>query len=231
MYPKFCRLMPFLSCCFVLSLTATSAVADGKVRLFILSGQSNMAGLPPQVSFTPTIETAFSDDEVIVVKHAQGGQPIRRWYKKWKPAQGPAPEQLGDLYDQLMLKVNTAIKDKKVDSVSFVWMQGERDAKEKHSTVYAQSMKGLIEQLRADLKRDDVTVVIGRLSDCLKNNEHWEGVRAAQVEVAEEDPLADWVDTDDLNGPNDGLHYDKAGYAELGKRFAEKTIALLKKAL
>jgi len=206
-----------------------ATAAEGKVRLFILSGQSNMAGLPPEVSFTPTVKEAFAGDEVIVVKDAAGGQPIRQWYKKWKPADGPAPEKTGELYDRLMTKVNAAIKDKNVDTISFVWMQGERDAKEQHSAVYAASMKGLIEQLRTDLKRNDVTVVIGRLSDNLKNHAHWDGVRAAQVKVAEEDPLADWVDTDDLNGPKDGLHYDKPGYAELGKRFAEKTIALLKK--
>jgi len=219
-----------LCCCLLMSLAAASAAADGKVRLFILSGQSNMAGLPPQVSFTPTVKEAFADDEVIVVKDAHGGRPIRQWYKKWKPAQGTAPAQLGGLYDRLMAKVNAAIKDKKVDTISFVWMQGERDAKEGHSAVYAQSIKGLVEQLRADLKRDQITVVIGRLSDHRKNDKHWDGVRAAQVEVAEADPLADWVDTDDLNGPGDGLHYNKAGYEELGKRFADKTIALLKKA-
>ena len=127
-----------------------------------------------------------------------------------------------------MSKVGPAIKGKKIDTVSFCWMQGERDAKERHSAVYAESMKGVIEQLRTDLKQPGMTVVIGRLSDCLKNHDHWEGVRAAQVEVAESDKLADWVDTDDLNGPKDGLHYDKPGYAELGKRFAEKTIGLLK---
>jgi hypothetical protein len=224
---KLSRAAAVFSGCLIFLMTAALAAADGKVRLFILSGQSNMAGLPPQVSFTPAVEEAFAGDEVIVVKDAQGGQPIRRWYKKWKPAQGPAPEKTGDLYDRLMTKVDAAIKDKKIDTVSFVWMQGERDAREKHSAVYAESLKGLIEQLRTDLKRDDVTVVIGRLSDHLKDNEHWDGVRAAQVKVAEEDPLADWVDTDDLNGPNDGLHYTKAGYADLGKRFAEKTIALL----
>ena len=226
---RFSNLVTFRSCCVVLCLTAASAAADAKVRLFILSGQSNMAGLPPQVSFTPTVAKAFPDDEVIVVKDARGGQPIRQWYKTWKPAQGPAPAKLGVLYDRLMTKVKAAIEDKKVDTISFVWMQGERDAKEKHSTVYAESMKGLIEQLRADLKRDDVTVVIGRLSDHRKKDQHWDGVRAAQVKVAEDDPRVDWVDTDDLNGPNDGLHYNKAGYAELGKRFAEKTIALLNK--
>ncbi len=229
---RFCKLAIFLSCAVALSLTAAvglvdGAAADGKVRLFILSGQSNMAGLPPQVSFTPAVERAFAGDEVIVVKDAVGGQPIRQWYKKWKPARGPAPAETGKLYDRLMTKVNAAIEGKKIDTISFVWMQGERDAREKHSTVYAESLKGLIGQLRADLKREDVTVVIGRLSDCLKNDEHWDGVRAAQIKVAEEDPRGDWVDTDDLNGPKDGLHYDKPGYVELGKRFAEKTIALL----
>ncbi|NQT40665.1 MAG: acetyl xylan esterase [Planctomycetes bacterium] len=218
-----------LSCCVALSLAATSAAAEGKVRLFILSGQSNMAGLPPQVSFTPTVEKAFSADEVIVVKDAVGGQPIRQWYKQWKPAEGPAPETTGVLYDRLITKVRAAIEGKKVDTMSFVWMQGERDAKELHSTVYEKSLAGLVEQLRTDLGRDDITVVIGRLSDHLKNNQHWDGVRAAQVAVAEKDPLGDWVDTDDLNGPRDGLHYDKPGYVELGKRFAEKTIALLNK--
>jgi hypothetical protein len=218
-----------LALCVVTCLTALPAAAAGKVRLFILSGQSNMAGLPPEVSFTPTVTEAFADDEVIVVKDARGGQPIRQWYKKWQPAEGSAPAAVGALYDRLMTKVNSAIEGKQVDTISFVWMQGERDAKEQHSTVYADSLKGLIAQLRADLKRDDVTVVIGRLSDHRRNDEHWDGVRAAQVQVAEEDPRADWVDTDDLNGPNDGLHYNKDGYAELGKRFAEKTIALLKK--
>lgn len=220
----------FAACCLLLSLAATALGADGKVRLFILSGQSNMAGLPPQVSFTPTVEKAFAGDEVIVVKGARGGQPIRQWYKEWKPADGPAPEKCGALYDRLMVKVNAAVEGKKVDTISFVWMQGERDAREKHSAVYAASMKGLVDQLRADLGRDDVTVVIGRLSDCRKNDRHWDGVRAAQVAVAEADPLADWVDTDDLNGPTDDLHYNKRGYEELGRRFAEKTIALLKSA-
>ena len=78
----------------------------------------------------------------------------------------------------------------------------------------------------------DANVVIGRLSDCMNKNpgkSHWMEVRKAQVEVAEKDPRGAWVDTDDLNGPKDGLHYNKEGYAELGKRFAEKAVELVKK--
>lgn len=212
-------------------LTAQSSSAAGKTHLMILSGQSNMAGLKPEISFTPTVKKGLAPDNVIVVKSAQGGQPIRRWYKKWKPAKGDSPKADGLLYDKMMQAVKKAIGDKKPDTVTFVWMQGERDAKEKHGDVYAASMQGLIDQLSADLGRTDVNFVIGRLSDFGKNGTyaHWEKVRQAQVKVAESNKRGAWVDTDDMNGPKDGLHYSKEGYAELGKQFAQKAIALVKK--
>jgi hypothetical protein len=212
-----------------------SAAAPAKTRLFILSGQSNMAGLNPDVSFTPALKQAFADDEVIVVKSAQGGQPIRPWYKAWTaPQNAKVPpskttQQPGDLYDALMARVKPAIEGKAVDTIAFVWMQGERDAKEGLSAVYADALRGLIKQLRDDLKRPDVAFVIGRLSDCNKGDQHWDAVRAAQEKVANDDPRAAWVDTDDLNGPKDALHYTKDGYEELGRRFATKAIELLSK--
>lgn len=205
-------------------------------HLFILSGQSNMAGLNPALSFTPAVQQAFGADSVIVVKDAQSGQPIRRWFKDWKPAKAgmvDGKEANGDLYDKLMAKVKPAIGGQPLASVTFVWMQGERDAKESHGDVYADSLNGLVAQLRRDLGREDIHVVIGRLSDCgMKDNKqspHWTMVREVQVKVAGELPSAAWVDTDDLNGAKDDLHYTKEGYAELGKRFADKAIALIRK--
>jgi hypothetical protein len=209
-------------------------------HLFILSGQSNMAGLNPDISFTPTVEAAYGKENVTVVKSAQGGQPIRRWYKQWKPAKGDKPEATGDLYDVMMKKVNEATKGKKYKTVSFFWMQGEKDAREKHGEVYAASMKGLIDQLSKDLGRDDVNFVIGRLSDFDMDDKrypHWTMVRKAQVAVAEASPRGDWVDTDDLNdgknkkGKNikNDLHYSVEGYKMFGKRLADKAIALIKK--
>lgn len=208
------------------------AAEPGKVRLFILSGQSNMAGLDPNVSFSPALKAAYPNDEVIVVKSAQGGQPIRRWHKAWKAPEGSkvkATGTNGDLYDVLMGQVKKTIAGKKLDTVSFVWMQGERDAKEGLAAVYQESLRGLIEQLHTDLGRKDLTVVIGRLSDCGNKDAPWKALREAQVAFAEKTPLTAWVDTDDLNGDKDALHYTKDGYAELGRRFAAKTVELLKK--
>jgi hypothetical protein len=215
----------------LLALVATSSQGSGpgKTRLFILSGQSNMAGLNPDLSFTPALKKAFPDDEVIIVKSAQGGQPIRRWYKNWKApadAQVKPGEKNGDLYDVLMTKVQAAIAGKKIDSVTFVWMQGEADAKRGMASVYEESLHGLIKQLRDDLKRPDMSFVIGRLSDHLNGTAGWDAVRVAQEKVAKEDPLGTWVDTDDLNGPKNDLHYNREGYVELGSRFAAKSIEL-----
>ena len=207
---------------------------EKKVHLFILSGQSNMGGLDPDESFTPSVKKAFSGDEIIVVKDALGGQSISHWYVKWEPFQGQevkTTRYLGYLYDRLMDKVKKAINGKTPSTITFIWMQGETDASNTLGREYAANLKGLIDQLREDLKFKDINFVIGRLSDFDNDNRrypHWTMVRQSQVEVAESDPRGAWVDTDDLNGPKNGLHYTKEGYKILGKRFAAKAINLIK---
>lgn len=231
----------------VLSLTAvlitaiTAADVKAQTHLFVLSGQSNMQGHRPEEAFTPAVEKAFGKENVVVVQDALGGQPIHRWYKKWKePNGGDQPKQIGDLYDRLMKKVQPAIKGKKLASVTFIWMQGERDAKMKWSPNYEESLRGLHQQLSKDLGRDDVNFVIGRLSDFdLKNTRYpdWTRIRDIQVKVAESNPRFAWVNTDDLNdGKNrrgkeisNDLHYSGDGYKTLGKRFAETSVELIEK--
>ncbi len=221
----------------IIVLSACSS-QDGK-HLFILSGQSNMAGLRPEESFIPLVEKEFGQDKVIVVKDAKGGQPIRRWYRDWKPLEGNTPMAQPDLYDSLMVKVQSAMEKEKIATVTFVWMQGERDAREKLGEVYERSLLGLHHQLSSDLHRKDVNFVIGRLSDFDLDNiqyPHWQMIRGIQVQVAQSSPLFAWVNTDDLNdGVNrkgrsikDDLHMSAEGYRIMGQRFAEASIELIK---
>lgn len=162
---------------------------------------------------------------------------LGRWHKDWKPSTGDAPKGTGDLYDRLMTKVKAAIQGQTIKTVTFVWMQGERDAREKHGDVYEASFKGLIDQLEKDLNRKDINFIIGRLSDFDMDNKrypHWTMVRDVQVKLAEDNPRGAWVDTDDLNNKpgKDGavrndLHYSKDGYKTMGQRFAEAAIQLI----
>ena len=217
-------------------LIPTVDAGDGKKHLFILSGQSNMAGHRPNEAFIPAVEEAFGKESVIVVQDALGGQPIQRWYKDWKDPQGAAPETTGDLYDRLMSKVEPAIEGEELASVSFFWMQGERDAKMEWAAVYEESLLGLYRQLSADLGRHDMIFVIGRLSDWGNGKEQWDQIRTIQVKVADSDGKFAWVDTDDLNdGKNrrgkeikDDLHYSGEGYKVFGERMAAEAIKRIK---
>ncbi|TWT46973.1 hypothetical protein KOR42_43170 [Thalassoglobus neptunius] len=219
-----------------------TSVADltqaGEKHLFILSGQSNMQGHRPDEAFTPAVEEALGAENVIVVQDAQGGQPIQRWYRKWKSPEGKSPKSTGDLYDRLMGKVKPAIENEELASVTFIWMQGERDARMGWGDVYRESLLGLHQQLEEDLGRDDIHFVIGRLSDNDLENSRapdWTKIRDIQVAVADSDDDFAWVNTDDLNdGVNragkpitNDLHYSAEGYKILGKRFAEASLKLI----
>ena len=154
-----------------------------------------MQGHRPEEAFTPMVEKALGKDRVIVVQDALGGQPIHRWWKEWKDPKGEKPNQIGDLYDRLMVKVNAAVEGQKLKSVCFVWMQGERDAKMGWGKLYEKALMGLHAQLAKDLKwkKNELGFVIGRLSDFDMSNKrypNWTMVREANSNKK----------NDDLNG-------------------------------
>ena len=126
-------------------------------------------------------------------------------------------------------------KHPKFKSVTFCWMQGERDANGGGQPAYKDALKLLITKLRRDLERPDMNIVIGRLSDAGEKKESWKAMRKIQMEIAGEDPSGAWVDCDDLNNKTkDGktqnaVHYNRPdGYITLGRRFARQGYALIK---
>ena len=217
-----------------------SAGEDSAKHLFILSGQSNMAGMKPEASFTPAVTKAFGKDNIIVTKSAYSGASIRSWAKSNHefppPTRGRVPKVRGHFYDTLIKGVKGAIKGQSLKTVTFVWMQGESDL---NNTAYDVYLKELIWQIQSDINFKDINIVIGRISDCgLDRPKRLEGkkyIRKTPQEFAEAHPRGAWVDTDDLNDKKqaDGsivhdLHYTPEGYKILGQRFADKAIALIK---
>lgn len=213
-----------------------SAKSSGK-HLFILSGQSNMARFKPKEWFTPGISEALGAENVIVSFYAQGGQPISKWYKNWKSSSGETDPKAGHLYDEMMQQVEADVQDATIDTVTFIWMQGEADAKAENSDVYLASLNGLKQQLEADLDRTDIHFIIGRLSDAgfyrRRDNQRlespkWDALRKAQETFADASETSVWIDTDDLNGEKNELHLIKPeGYATLGQRYVEAAVKLL----
>ena len=223
----------------LIAMGAEGAGGTGK-HLFILSGQSNMAGMKPEVSFTPAVTKAFGKENIIIAKSAYSGASIRSWAKSNHetppPTRGRVPKVRGHFYDTLITVVKTAIKDETLKTVTFVWMQGESDL---NNTAYDAYLNELLKQLQTDIPFKDINIVIGRISDCgLDQPKRLAGkkyIRKTQQEFAESHPRGAWVDTDDLNDrkQEDGtivhdLHYTPEGSKILGQRFAEKSIGLIK---
>ncbi len=211
---------------FIILLLVHVQKGEGQ-HLFILSGQSNMARMDETQTFIPFLENSLGTENIVVVKDAHGGQPIRQWLPPHA------------LYDSLLQKINSKnLVVEKLKSVSFIWMQGERDAREELGTIYEQQLWSVYQRLSNDLQFDQIHFIIGRINDFDLNNDrypHWTLIRDIQVKVGGAKPYFDWVDTDDLNdGLNhlghdieNDLHLTPEGYRILGERFARAALKLI----
>lgn len=219
---------------------AQPARAQDAKHLFILSGQSNMRQPLPE-SFRTCVEQVFGEDRAIVVTVARPSQPIRKWVKDWAPPSGveaKPDEKQGELYDSLLKAVQKKVGDKRLASVTYIWMQGEADAKAGWGAVYKKSFLSIIDQLKEDLDQDNINFVVGRINDYwLPSNNTADGdhIRAIQQQLGEENAHGDWINTDDLNrgvNPwggfsfNDG-HFPPPAYRVMGQRFAHKACKLI----
>jgi hypothetical protein len=235
--PACFRAACFLTACF---LSAPATAQDKQAHLFILSGQSNMQGMKPQNGFEQEAKKLFG--EAPYIKVAQGGRPIRLWVTEWDSiakkrgidvdATRAKDKNKGtEYYEPILKQFKAMLKEHPQHaSVTFCWMQGERDARENLHEAYGESLTQLISNLRRDLNQPNMYFVIGRLSDFGKSDDPaWQAVRKAQVTVASQDPRGAWVDCDDLNNKvdkngkaRDDLHYTQEGYKLLGERYARQ---------
>ena len=119
-------LLALITFCISTGVTFAQDAKQNKGKhLFLLSGQSNMSRFKPKQWFTPGIHKALGAENVIVCFEAKGGQPISKWFKGWKNSEGETDSEAGQLYDALMEKMKKATDGSSIQSVTFVWMQGE----------------------------------------------------------------------------------------------------------
>ena len=198
-----------------LVMTYVSAMGDEKaerpVHLFILSGQSNMVGMDPETGFMPEAKKLFKDEKVVYIKVAKGGQPICRWLEEWTDLaekKGLDQKHISRIHRDGKVEFYQPILDQykemlkkhpELTSITFCWMQGERDANGGAHAPYKDALKLLISKLRKDLNRPDMNIVIGRIGDYALGKPSPDAVRKVQREIADEDPHGAWIDVDDLN--------------------------------
>lgn len=189
-----------------------------------------------ELSFARAMQEAFPDRRIAIIKYSRGGTSLHEaaagkfgcWEPDFKGENGV------NQYDHFLATVANAFADTDIDDdgeadrlipAGILWMQGESDA---HYTVeianvYQANLRRLMDLIRASLRRDDLPVVIGRISNATEEPPTWkhgEVVRAAQAAYVNADGNAALVTSTDGYGYSDPWHYDSAGYLDLGRQFA-----------
>ena len=145
-------------------------------------------------------------------------------------------------YDHALATIRSALSDTDIDGdgvpdrfvpAGIIWMQGESDAH--HSQEVADAYNGnltlLMRSLRAELGRENLPIVVGKITDSGMADggsmmEYIGTVQSAQAALAAADECTDLVAvTDELNY-QDAWHYDTQGFIRLGTAFAEAVLRL-----
>jgi hypothetical protein len=241
---------------------ATPAATPARLQLFLLAGQSNMAGrgpleaedrvarprvlmldrndrwvpavdpmhfdkpiaaVGPGRSFGIAVAEAEPEARIGLVPTAVGGSAIAAW------APGAVHAETGaHPYDDALRRARVAMRDGELRAI--LWHQGESDAHPGTATQYAEHLRALIERFRRDLGAPDLPVLVGELGHFAGkpwDEPHWQ-VDSALRRVAAEVPRVAYVSSEGLGDRGDTLHFSTAAARELGRRYAEAYLRLVR---
>lgn len=231
-------------------LLSPATFADTPLQLYLLMGQSNMAGrdtrdlasqvddprilalgadgqwrvardpihaktsrvepgVGPGIAFAREMLAAEPRQPIGLIPTAVGGTPLRRWVKG------------GDLYEQALAHARTAMARGEIRGV--LWHQGESDSADaKSAATHAERLVQMFKDLRADLGRPDLPIVVGQLGDFLLPARQPEAatVRAGLRGLPAALPHVGLADSTGLGHLGDDLHFSADASRELGRRFA-----------
>lgn len=232
-----------------LSLSAVAAEPPTDLHLFLLIGQSNMAGrgtVEPQDQETnPRIymlnkqnEWELARDPLHFDKPNIAGVGLASEFARTLARRdismkiglipcafgGTSLDQWkpgGQLYNQALERARIAQKSGTIDGI--LWHQGEADSAESKVATYADRFSAMIAQLRTDLGTPNSPVVIGELGRFLANGEAF---NQNLPNVAAKVPHCTLVTTEDLNHRGDKVHFDSPSLRTLGQRYAAAYLKL-----
>ena len=228
--------------------------ADADFHLYLLIGQSNMAGrgkielqdkvaVPRVLMLNKANEWVSAVDPIYFDKTIAGvslgrtfGIEMAKANKEVKiglipSAVGGTPirrwQQNGDLYKAALKRAKLAQQDGVIKGV--LWHQGEGDSgKEATAKIYEAQLHAMITAWRKDLDGVNIPIVVGEMGRFYKRAKFKHLVAAALKALPSKMKHAAWVSAEGLEHKGDVVHFNAASYREFGKRYSAKMQALIK---
>jgi len=212
------------------------------MQLFLLIGQSNMAGRgkvePADQATNPQIYMLTKDGQWVLAKDpVHFDKPIAgvglcsEFARQIVSADPKATVGLipcamggssldqwkpgGILYSNAVARARVAIKNGTLAGI--LWHQGESDNAPEKVATYADRFARMIGQLRKDLAAENVPLIVGELGRFRPTNAAF---NAALPEVVRRVPHCSCVTAEGLTDGGDQLHFDSASLRTLGQRYA-----------
>lgn len=243
------KLFQTISLALAMLLPAFADPAPAQMKLFLLIGQSNMAGrgkVEPQdqvvnpkiFMLTKDLQWVPAKDPLHFDKPAAGvglGSEFAREILKAAPnatvglipcaVGGTSLDQWkvgGPLYNSAVTRTKEAMKQGQLAGI--LWHQGESDSGNPANVAsYADRLSVMVAQLRKDLQADKVPVVLGELIHEFKTND---SVNVALAAASKKIPLCTLVSSEGLG--NKALHFNSPDLRKFGQRYATEYLKLTK---
>ncbi|MDT0593914.1 sialate O-acetylesterase [Glaciecola petra] len=214
----------------------TGFKSDGKTNHY-----ANRFGA--ELSFASTLTKHFPDKKIAIVKYAVGGTGLHlnTGYGNWSPdfREGDGKNQ----YDFALNTIERAFSSTDIDGdgeidtlipAGIIWMQGEADAhqSEASANAYFNNLTRLMELFRAALRKDDIPIVIGKITNSGLSDDnimpYIKRVQLAQQQFVEHDICAGYMTKTEgyPYSKNDPWHYLSDGFVQMGENFANAFVNL-----
>jgi Carbohydrate esterase, sialic acid-specific acetylesterase len=192
----------------------------------------------PEIAFAHAMAKAWPDETIGIIKHAVGGTSLLAWKPNWtkEDADRVGQGKLGPLFNILMDKVDQAQKQRDIEIVGLLWLQGGGDMKKADvAKEYLDNLKSLVAAVREASGVADLPFIYGSsrhkgIPDDLSNlkPEVMDGrypaaqwVLKAQFDAQRTIPNSKMVILRDIEKHPANVHYNTAGQLVVGNLFAE----------
>ena len=228
--------------------------ANAEMQLFLLIGQSNMAGRgkiePQDLVAHPRVWKLTKEDT-----WAPGVDPLHFDHPKicgvglgtsfGKTVADARPDvhvglipcavggtsidkwnRGGPLYQEALRRAHVAMKRGKLAGI--LWHQGESDSgSPEKRAAYTDKLERLVRDLRTDLESPDAPFILGQLGHFREAKAPGnDEMNAVLLEFPKTRPNTACVDATGLTDKGDGTHFDAKSLREFGKRYAEAYLKL-----
>jgi hypothetical protein len=125
------------------------------------------------------------------------------------------------LYDNAVARAKVASRCGVLRGI--LWHQGEGDSAENLASTYAARLSAMLADLRTDLGQGDLAIVVGELGHFRKHPGTLV-INDQLHEVAQRLPRVAWTSAAGLGHNGDSTHFDASSLKKFGRRYAEKML-------